>query len=159
MPQKKQYNINKLATRYKLAGVLLVLNGCALVEQPPQPQNSTPQASVSIQNSVEIERGSASFYAAKFAGRSTASGERYNPHAKTAAHKTLPFGTYVQVENLSNHKKVVVRINDRGPFAKGRVIDLSMQAAHELGMVSGGVSKVALSVACATNGECQEYAR
>ena len=65
-------------------------------------------------------------------------------HHKTAAHKTLPFGTYVKVENLSNQKEVVVRINDRGPFIKGRIIDLSYSAAKEIGLIEPGVAKIRL---------------
>lgn len=74
----------------------------------------------------------ASWYGGKFHGRLTASGERYNMHALTAAHKTLPFGTKVKVTNLRNNKSVVVRINDRGPFIKGRVIDLSKTANQKI---------------------------
>ncbi|WP_405030774.1 septal ring lytic transglycosylase RlpA family protein [Pleomorphomonas sp. JP5] len=87
--------------------------------------------------------GKASWYAER--GR-TASGERMNPAARTAAHRTLPFGTLVEVENLRNGRTVVVRINDRGPFIKGRVIDLSRGAANEIGMVSSGTANVRLSV-------------
>jgi len=83
--------------------------------------------------------GRASWY--KLGGK-TASGERNNPNAMTAAHRTLPFGTRVKVENLKNGKYVVVRINDRGPFTGGRVIDLSRAAAQKLGMISSGVAKV-----------------
>ena len=76
------------------------------------------------------QAGMASWYGGKFHGRTTASGERYNMNALTAAHKTLPFGTKVKVTNKKNGKSVVVKINDRGPFIKGRVIDLS-RAAHQ----------------------------
>ena len=87
--------------------------------------------------------GKASWYAEQ--GR-TASGERMNPGARTAAHRTLPFGTLVEVRNLKNGRSVVVRINDRGPFIKGRVIDLSRGAANEIGMVSSGTASVRVSV-------------
>jgi rare lipoprotein A len=80
------------------------------------------------------ERGLASWYGKDFHGRKTASGERYNMYAMTAAHKTLPLGTYVQVVNLENNRRAKVRINDRGPFARGRIIDLSYQAAQKLGI-------------------------
>lgn len=76
------------------------------------------------------QAGMASWYGSKFHGRATASGERYNMNALTAAHKSLPFGTKVKVTNQKNGKSVVVIINDRGPFVKGRVIDLS-KAAHD----------------------------
>ena len=84
----------------------------------------------------------ASWYGPKFHKKLTASGEVYNMYAYTAAHKILPLGTYVLVENLENGRKVVVRINDRGPFVKGRCIDLSYAAARALGMINKGVVKV-----------------
>jgi rare lipoprotein A len=80
----------------------------------------------------QIETGVASFYASKFQGRLTANGERYNSQALTAAHQSLPFGTRVRVTSLTNGRTVVVRINDRGPFIKGRIIDLSRTAAQAL---------------------------
>jgi len=88
------------------------------------------------------EVGVASYYADRFHGRRTASGERYDRNAYTAAHRRLPFGTHVQVINLNNGNTVDVRINDRGPFVKGRVIDLSYAAAKKLGMLRKGVVKV-----------------
>ena len=89
-----------------------------------------------------VQTGLASWYGPKFHGNKTASGERYNMYKKTAAHKTLPLGTYVKVLNLDNGKQTVVRINDRGPFVKGRIIDLSYTAAKEIGLVGPGVAKV-----------------
>ena len=83
--------------------------------------------------------GHASWYALT---SKTASGERMNPNALTAAHRTLPFGTKVLVENLNNGRSVVVRINDRGPFIGGRIIDLSKAAAAQIGMVHSGTAKV-----------------
>jgi len=88
------------------------------------------------------QRGLASWYGRKFHGRLTSNGERYNMYGRTAAHKTLPFNTYVQVKNLKNGKKTVVRINDRGPFVRGRVIDLTLTAASELDMAADGVVPV-----------------
>jgi rare lipoprotein A len=76
----------------------------------------------------------ASYYGKELAGRRTASGERFNPGAMTAAHRTLPFGTRVRVTNIHNGRSVIVRINDRGPFVKGRSIDLSSGAARAIGM-------------------------
>ena len=90
------------------------------------------------------ESGVASYYAHKYHGRTTASGERFNMNDMTAAHKTLPFGTRVRVTNVSNGKSVTVRINDRGPFVKGRVIDLSLAAAKKLDMVNAGLAEVQL---------------
>ena len=88
------------------------------------------------------EIGSASWYGKKFHGRPTASGEIYDMYKLTAAHKKLPLGTYVKVTNLSNGKSVIVKINDRGPYVKGRIIDLSYAAAKKIGMVKKGVQKV-----------------
>jgi rare lipoprotein A len=88
------------------------------------------------------ERGIASWYGKKFHGRKTSSGEIYNMHAMTAAHKTLPLGTHLSVINLNNNEKVVVRINDRGPFVRGRIIDLSYSAAKKLDMISAGTAPV-----------------
>lgn len=88
------------------------------------------------------ESGKASYYADKFQGRKTASGEIFRQRRMTAAHKTLPFGTKVKVTNLSNGRTIKVRINDRGPFVAGRIIDLSKKAARKLGMVNAGVSNV-----------------
>ena len=90
--------------------------------------------------------GVASFYGADFADRPTANGERFDPHAMTAAHRTLPFGTRVRVTNLENGRQVVVRINDRGPYRKGRVLDLSRAAARKLGFVEDGVAQVRIEV-------------
>lgn len=90
------------------------------------------------------ERGKASYYGGKFHGRTTASGERFNQNAMTAAHRTLPFGTKVTVKNLNNGKQVVVKINDRGPSSKSRMIDLSKGAAKKIGMIQAGVVPVEL---------------
>ncbi|WP_212000942.1 septal ring lytic transglycosylase RlpA family protein [Chitinophaga sp. HK235] len=88
------------------------------------------------------QSGKASFYADSFDGKRTASGETFRQYRLTAAHKTLPFGTKVKVMNTANGRTVKVRINDRGPFAPGRVIDLSRKAAAKLGMLKTGVATV-----------------
>lgn len=88
------------------------------------------------------EYGQASYYANKFHGRKTASGEVYNKNLYTAAHRTLPFGTIVTVVNTSNNKKVKVKINDRGPFKKKRIIDLSLIAAKDIGLIQSGYANV-----------------
>jgi len=88
------------------------------------------------------ESGKASYYADKFEGRKTASGETFHQNAMTGAHRTLPFGTKVKVINLANGRSVKVKINDRGPFAQGRIIDLSQKAARKLGIVETGVAPV-----------------
>jgi rare lipoprotein A len=88
------------------------------------------------------QKGKASWYGRMFHGRKTASGEKYNMNALTAAHRTLPLASWVRVTNEANHKTVVVKINDRGPYVKGRIIDLSYAAAAKLGMRSDGTQKV-----------------
>jgi len=90
--------------------------------------------------------GMASYYGPKFHGRKTSSGEVFDMYALTAAHNTLPFGTLVKVTNLENDLSVVVRINDRGPFMKNRIIDLSYEAARRIGMLSPGTAKVRLEI-------------
>jgi rare lipoprotein A len=90
------------------------------------------------------DRGVASWYGRKFHGRKTASGERYDMHELTAAHPSLPFGTIVRVVRLDTGDAVVVRINDRGPFVRGRIIDLSYAAARRIDMVQDGVAQVEL---------------
>ncbi|WP_081624472.1 septal ring lytic transglycosylase RlpA family protein [Thioalkalivibrio sp. AKL7] len=88
------------------------------------------------------EEGIASWYGTKFHGRRTSSGEPYDMYAMTAAHKSLPLPSYVEVTNLENNKQVVVRVNDRGPFVDGRIIDLSYAAAHRIDMTDAGVARV-----------------
>lgn len=88
------------------------------------------------------QTGRASWYGGRFHGRRTANGERYDMHALTAAHRTLPMGSYVRVTNPATSRSVVVRINDRGPYARGRVIDLSLAAARELDLQHAGTARV-----------------
>ena len=89
-----------------------------------------------------VERGIASWYGEPFHGRKTSSGETYDMHRLTAAHKSLPLPTYVQVTNLDNGRRIVVRVNDRGPFHEGRIIDLSYAAARKIGMIGPGTARV-----------------
>lgn len=93
-----------------------------------------------------VETGKASYYAMKYQFRKTASGERFNQLARTAAHRTLPFGTRVRVTNVDNGKSVVVKVNDRGPFLPGRVIDLSRSAFSDVGNIERGLIDVRLEV-------------
>jgi rare lipoprotein A len=156
-----------------LAAVLGVLAGCGTAPRAPANGPMTraatgagesadsppaaapwdgPEASVNGPNPPasadlkELERGQASWYGPRFHGRRTASGERYDQYALTAAHKSLPFGTLVRVRSLVTGKEVDVRVNDRGPFVRGRVIDVSRAAAEALGMMALGVKPVALMV-------------
>lgn len=93
-----------------------------------------------------VEEGIASFYANKYQFRTTANGERFNQFASTAAHKTLPFNSRVRVTNLDNGKSVIVRINDRGPFIEGRIIDLSRSSFSEIADTSAGLARVRIEV-------------
>ncbi len=93
-----------------------------------------------------MQSGMASWYGGKWHGRKTANGERYNQESMTAAHRTLPFGTVVKVTNERNGRECQVRINNRGPFTKGRILDLSKAAARQLGMVGSGVAKIKMEV-------------
>ena len=91
-------------------------------------------------------RGVASYYGSDFHGKKTANGERFNIYDLTAAHNTLPFNSRVKVTNLENNKTVIVRINDRGPYKKGRIIDLSLAAAKKIDLVKTGTAKVKLKI-------------
>lgn len=91
------------------------------------------------------EKGTASWYGSKFHGRKTSSGETYNMYDWTAAHKTLPMGTYLLVKNLDNGREVTVRVNDRGPFSKNRIVDLSYNAARKLWMIKRGTARVQIT--------------
>lgn len=102
---------------------------------------------------AQTQTGKASFYADKFEGRSTASGQKYKHNKLTAAHKTLPFGTKVRVTNLANNQTVEVVINDRGPYVDGRIIDLSKSASEKLGFVNLGLAEVKMEVVDAGDGK------
>ena len=95
-----------------------------------------------LRTKAYIQKGEASYYADKFHNRKTANGEKYNKYAITAAHRRIPFNSLVEVKNLDNGKSLMVRVNDRGPFIKGRIIDVSRTAAEMLGMIRSGTAKV-----------------
>lgn len=101
------------------------------------------------------QTGKASWYGGGFHGQRTASGSRFDQHALTAAHRSLPLGTEVTVTNIDNGKSVTVVINDRGPYVRGRVIDLSKRAARDLGFVEDGLAKVAIAVTAPPEPEAQ----
>lgn len=106
----------------------------------------TGTVSMAAVSAQKTQAGMASFYHDRFHGRKTASGVRYDKNELSAAHKTLPLGTRVRVTDSRTGRDVVVRINDRGPYVKGRVIDLSRAAANELGLAAKGVSRVKVEV-------------
>jgi len=121
----------------------LWLGGCATRSPAGR---GTGDAADGAAGGREIERGPASWYGERHHGRRTASGEVFDMNALTAAHKTLPFGTRVRVFNPATGQQVVVRINDRGPFTGGRVIDLSRAAAERIGLIRAGVAPVVLTL-------------
>ncbi len=128
------------------SGIAVPEGAAAQAAQEAVLQSQTAVAAPSPTASADVvqERGGASWYARHFQGRRTANGERYDQNQLTAAHKTLPFGTVVRVRSEVNGQEVDVRINDRGPFVAGRVIDLSQAAAKALGMLQLGVKRVTL---------------
>ena len=125
--------MGRLLPRLALATLALLSSACAS-HRYTQPTHG------------ERQRGVASWYGEPFHGRATASGEIYDMHQLTAAHRALPLGTVVDVTNLDNGRHVQVRVNDRGPFKKGRVLDLSYAAAKELDMIGEGLARVELQV-------------
>ena len=116
------------------------------VSAAAQEAEITNASIVEIDAETEIGGGMASYYGNELAGNRTASGERFNPSQLTAAHRSLPFGSRVRVTNTANGDSVVVRINDRGPFSHGRIIDVSQAAAREIGMHRSGTARVKLAL-------------
>jgi rare lipoprotein A len=128
-----------------LPAALLIGSGASVGETPTDVSDIRPMTPPEVtQVATPLETGFASFYAAKYHGRLTASGEVFDMRALTAAHPRLAFGTRVKVIHAANGRSVIVRINDRGPFLPNRVIDLSLAAAEELGMVQAGLAQVRL---------------
>jgi len=122
---------------------LALAAGCAHAPAPVErPPGGERTAGAEPPRARGAEEGMASFYAHRFHGRRTASGARYDMYALTCAHPDAPFGTRLRVTDLDSGRSVVVTVNDRGPFAKGRVIDLSLAAARRLQMVKRGVARV-----------------
>jgi len=122
-----------------LLSLLSFLLSCAPARQPP-----SPPSPASTKGQIYHEVGYASWYGKEFHGRRTSSGEVYDMHALTAAHRTLPLGTVVQVTNSANGRSVQVRINDRGPFVANRILDLSYRAAQEIDMAEKGLAWIRL---------------
>jgi rare lipoprotein A len=138
-----------------LRGVLIVALICLLASTtgagassslPASPPDAAETEGEPPADNAHVEIGRASWYGREFQGRRTANGERFDRRRMTAAHPTLPLDTVVKVTNLRNGKSVEVRVNDRGPYRKGRVIDLSAKAAEELGMKSRGIALVKIEV-------------
>jgi len=123
--------------------LLLTVSAAA---QEVEAVDQADQSVADIDEETEIGGGMASYYGNELAGNRTASGERFDPGQLTAAHRSLPFGSMVRVTNTSNGDSVIVRINDRGPFAHGRVIDVSQAAAREIGMHRSGTARVKLAL-------------
>ncbi len=121
-----------------LLAAIMLAGGCA--------ERKAPSSSPASTEHHRAETGQASWYGKAHQGKRTASGERFDMHALTAAHRTLPFGTMVRVTNLGSGKSVNVRINDRGPFRRDRIIDLSYEAAKKLGFVERGTARVEITV-------------
>ena len=107
----------------------------AILAPPPACVSDAPESGC-------VQTGAASFYANSLAGNATASGEPYRPGARTAAHPSFPLGSRIAVSNLANGREVVVRVNDRGPYAHGRILDLSRRAAHDLGFIRDGQADI-----------------
>ncbi|ASG65393.1 septal ring lytic transglycosylase RlpA family lipoprotein [Idiomarina piscisalsi] len=133
MKAKNTHSVKNLMLGVSLS--VLALSGCSAIPA------KSPGNLIGKQ-----ESGKASYYAMKYQFRTTASGERYNHFADTAAHRTLPFGTKVRVTNIANSKSVVVKINDRGPFIDGRIIDLSRSAFGEIADLDAGIIEVSTEV-------------
>jgi rare lipoprotein A len=141
----------RLVSLILMGAFLYLISGCATTSPPPPKQPAGYPKPYKVfgkwyqplpDSRGFRQRGIASWYGKDFHGNHTSNGEIYNMHAMTAAHKTLPLGTYVRVHNLENNRKVEVRINDRGPFVRGRIIDLSFTGAKEIGIVGPGTARV-----------------
>lgn len=121
-----------------------VLAGCSTPPTRTRPEPEAPAPAPARPPSAELGRGKASWYGPGFQGKRTASGERFDMNALTAAHRTLAFGTRVLVRNVRNGREVIVRINDRGPHVRDRIIDVSKAAAAALGIIDAGEAPVVL---------------
>jgi rare lipoprotein A len=133
--------------RWAAALALGALSGCAPRASQPPVSHPAPEPEPGPERVAAVLEGQASYYSDKLAGRSTASGEPYDPSALTAAHRSLPFGTRLRVTRADNGRSVVVRVNDRGPFGSAsRIVDLSRAAAEQLDMIRAGVVAVRAEV-------------
>jgi rare lipoprotein A len=129
--------------------VIIFLYGCTTSPRfgsTERSRDATLTSAYRDRSAILTVEGIASYYAHDFHGRKTANGETYNMYDMTAAHKSFPFNTIIRVHNFSNEKNVIVRINDRGPFVVGRIIDLSLGAAQKIDMIQIGTTQVRLEV-------------
>lgn len=115
---------------------------CVTVDRNARQNSTYTQSRNRNSPNADYIVGISSYYGKKYHGRKTANGETFNMYDLTAAHKTLPFGTILEVENLTNNKKVIVRINDRGPFVRSRILDLSFAAAEKIDMINNGTATI-----------------
>ncbi len=132
----------KYTTKAKALSIPVDKNVDNTVTTPPE----TEPAKFTNSEVIKVEEGTASYYADKFHGRPTASGEIFDMHKVSAAHRTLPLGTVARVTNLRNNKSIILRINDRGPFIKGRILDVSYEAAKQLDFIIQGTAPVKIEV-------------
>ncbi len=131
-----------------LLSVVWVFQACELLDLDDIIPNDDPEEEViPLENINFTQEGEASYYADRFEGRPTASGEPFRQDSLTAAHRHLPFGTVVRITNLKNNKQIVVRINDRGPFVEGRIIDVSRRGAEALDFIRDGLADVRIEAA------------
>ena len=124
----------------------LIMHHCGPSSRFSSQSPPSNQSYASDKSDGDILYGESSYYADKFHGRKTANGEIFDMYKKTAAHKTLPFNTMLEVTNLENNQSVIVRVNDRGPFVGNRILDLSYGAAREIDMISSGVVRVKIKI-------------
>jgi len=125
---------------------IIFLITCAPSSRFSSKTTNNQQSTPSVSGADDLFYGESSYYADKFHGRQTANGEIFDMYKKTAAHKTWPFNTMLEVTNLENNQSVIVRVNDRGPYKRGRILDLSYGAAKEIDMISRGVVEVKIKI-------------
>ena len=136
------------ATRHCAGNALspAAAGACSASASDPAAGTTTPTTPEIAPRAGAIERGRVSLYGAEFAGKTTANGDVFDPDGLTMAHRTLPFGTRVRVTNAENNRSVEVTVNDRGPAVAGRIADLSLGAARQIGMVASGVVEATLEI-------------
>jgi rare lipoprotein A len=137
---------------FLLALFLLVALTATIGATPAFSSTTSERPAVHSRPAAELQLGTASHYGRAQAGRRTASGERLNPEAMTCAHRTLPLGSVVKVTAIATGRQVTVKVNDRGPYVRGRILDLSDRAARELGIGARGVTQVSIEVTGGTPG-------